>query len=192
MASVLGELGLFKKPVPEKQERVIIKLPDENEGVAIDVAMVDKRSDDFDRSSILARIRKVRVAQVPRERLKAVPKKAAPAQKGPTTVKVKRVRKRPKIKFGKNLLKGTVTAVALPVEKEVDESKSVKVSARRRGKVKVRTRSDVSPSRIKIGDTLVISRLWPNLPKVNLRASAYYMNNRKIFINFINSYEIIY
>jgi len=187
MASVLGELGLFKKPVPEKQEKVVIKLPDEKEGVAIDVAMIDKRSDDFDRSSVLARIGKVRVAHVPRERLKAVPKKVVPVKKGPTTVKVKRVRKRPKIKFGKNLLKGTVTTVALPVETEADKSKSVKVSARRRGKVKVRTRSDVSPSRIKIGDTLVISRLWPNLPKVNLRASAYYMNNRKIFINFINT-----
>lgn len=42
-----------------------------------------------------------------------------------------------------------------------------------------------SDSMIQIGDTSLPKRL-PALPKYDLRASNYYMNNREIFINFIN------
>ena len=40
---------------------------------------------------------------------------------------------------------------------------------------------------IKIGDTILEDRLPPQLPKVLIKSSSYYLNNRKIFINFISS-----
>jgi hypothetical protein len=40
---------------------------------------------------------------------------------------------------------------------------------------------------IQFGDTPLLSRLPPKQPKVNYKVSSYYMNNREIFVNFINS-----
>jgi len=38
-----------------------------------------------------------------------------------------------------------------------------------------------------IGDTPIINRLPTKLPPINIKVSSYYLNNREIFINFINS-----
>ncbi len=40
---------------------------------------------------------------------------------------------------------------------------------------------------IEIGDTFLNRRLPKKLPIINIKSSTYYMNNREIFINFINS-----
>jgi len=40
---------------------------------------------------------------------------------------------------------------------------------------------------IQFGDTPLIERLPAKQPKVNYKVSSYYMNNREIFVNFINS-----
>jgi SNF2 family DNA or RNA helicase len=45
---------------------------------------------------------------------------------------------------------------------------------------------DVDPS-MKIGNATLGKRLKPSRPPVNLRVSNYYMNNREIFVNFINN-----
>ena len=200
MATIIAEFGLFKKPAPKKKQNVEIVIPNEQVDVSIAVAVIDKRDKDFNRKDALQKIKKARISNIS----KIVPVKAAitrtvltpvetkedvSLKRGPTTVRIRRTVKKPrKIKLGKNILKGTITAINLPTQPEqIPMSKSIKVSAKRRGKVKVRSRSDVPQSKIKIGDTLVVDRMWPNVPKINLRASSYYMNNRKIFINFINS-----
>jgi hypothetical protein len=40
---------------------------------------------------------------------------------------------------------------------------------------------------INIGDTDITSRLPKRTPPINIKVSSYYMNNREIFVNFINS-----
>jgi len=40
---------------------------------------------------------------------------------------------------------------------------------------------------VQFGDTSLIQRLPEKQPKVNYKVSSYYMNNREIFVNFINS-----
>jgi hypothetical protein len=40
---------------------------------------------------------------------------------------------------------------------------------------------------VQFGDTPIIERLPEKQPKVNYKVSSYYMNNREIFVNFINS-----
>lgn len=193
MADIIGELDLFKKPVPVKKQGVVIVIPQEQQGVGIGIAITDRRSDGFDRRAVLDKINKVRIAHVPIQRKRPsqsveAKEDVSPVVKAPTTVRVKRVKRPRRIKLGKNILKGTITAINLPAKAPSDaDSKSVKVSVKRRGKVTVRTRTDVPESRIKIGDTLVVDRMWPKAPPINLRANSYYMNNRKIFINFINT-----
>ena len=60
-----------------------------------------------------------------------------------------------------------------------------------------RTRISVKPEKgvavlgpeinVVIGDTLLPKRLHKREPLINIKASSYYMNNREIFVNFINS-----
>jgi hypothetical protein len=60
-----------------------------------------------------------------------------------------------------------------------------------------RTRLTVKPEKgvailgpeinVVIGDTLLPKRLHKREPLINIKASSYYMNNREIFVNFINS-----
>ena len=200
MATIIAEFDLFKKPTPKKKQNVEIVIPKEQVDVSIAVALIDKRDKDFNRKEALQKIKKARISNISKivpvkvvtTRVVMTPvetKEDVPSKRGPTTVRIRRSVKKPlKIKLGKNILKGTITAINLPAQPEqIPMSKSIRVSAKRRGKVKVRSRSDVPQSKIKIGDTLVVDRMWPNVPKINLRASSYYMNNRKIFINFINS-----
>ena len=186
MAGILSELDLFKKKTPAKKRGVEIMVPQAQEGVDIGINIVDKRSIGFDRKAALHRINSDRISHL--STVGPVKKAKVVVRRGPTTVRVRQpTKKARKIRLGKNILKGTITSINLPAQPKEAELKAKKVLGRRRGKVKVRTRSDVPPERIKIGDTLVIERMWPTVPKVNLRASAYYMNNRKIFINFINT-----
>ena len=189
MAGILAELDLFKKPAPVKRSGVEIAVPRAQEDIDIDIAVVDKRSIGYDRKTALQRINRVRVTHLVEQPIKkALPKTPTPVVKrGPTTVTVRRaIKKGKKVRLGKNILKGTITTINLPAKSSDIESKSVKISVKK-GKVKVRTRSEVPSERIKIGDELVVDRMWPDVPKLNLRSSAYYMNNRKIFINFINT-----
>ena len=42
-------------------------------------------------------------------------------------------------------------------------------------------------TKVEITDRTILDRLPPKQPNVNIKVSSYYMNNREIFINFINS-----
>jgi hypothetical protein len=72
-----------------------------------------------------------------------------------------------------------------PVEEEEIEVLTVKPRKRTTPKV-VRGVIPLGPdSMIQIGDTPLPKRL-PPIPKYDLKASTYYMNNRELFVNFIN------
>ena len=79
-----------------------------------------------------------------------------------------------------------------PIKKEhVEEKEHEVIKLRKRlstkSKAVVRTLTQVPFSKIKIGDFLMSDRLWEKDQTRTIRASGYYMNNRKIFINFIGS-----
>ena len=59
MADIIGELDLFKKPVPVKKQGVVIVIPQEQQGVGIGVTITDRRRDGFDRRAALDKINKV-------------------------------------------------------------------------------------------------------------------------------------
>jgi hypothetical protein len=75
----------------------------------------------------------------------------------------------------------------LPLEQGVEEEIEVRAKPRKRSTKKV-TRGviELGPElMIKIGDTPLERRL-PPLPVFDVKVSSYYMNNREIFVNFIN------
>ena len=113
--------------------------------------------------------------------------------KGPTKIRLKIKKTGKKIKLGKTIRKGTITAIRPPPlsKSELASAKpSKKLKLKIKGKlptIQSRTRSDVPTSMIRIGDTLLQQRLPKPQAPVNIRSSAYYQSNREIFINFINS-----
>ena len=111
--------------------------------------------------------------------------KVSKRPKGSVKVKMK-VKKKGRIRIGK-IHKGTITGIAtlkpIPSAKKVKVKKGLKV--RVQGKVS-KKRSDAPESMIQIGSETIAERLGPPPPSIEIEADAYYMNNREIFINFIN------
>ena len=112
--------------------------------------------------------------------------------KGPTKIRLKIKKTGKKIKLGKTIRKGTITAIRPPPLSKSERSStqsSKKLKLKIKGKlatIKSRTRSEVPSSMIRIGETLLPERLPKPQAPVSIRASAYYQTNREIFINFIN------
>jgi len=212
MDDLLGQFNLLKKPVPARKKRVGVRMRPKG-AVQVNVRIVDKSEDDVDRQALLANVYTRAVVKIPKHRAELAPK--SPAERladilnkkpvadvaveevpmeekkveAPTSVKrsaIKVKRKRGKIRIGKSIRKGTITALAPPVVKIQGKRKRARVK-RDLGTVESRERSDVPSELIKIGDTIVQERLPREAKPVNIRASAYYMNNREIFTNFINS-----
>jgi len=203
MTSILEQLEV--KPVPKSKERVKIVIPVEGK-VQIKTKIIDRTKGDFDRSAIMNRL-KERGLSVPKMRAKdkirvltealvddstkgtkeieettvvedVAPPKPVVKIKG--KVKIKKLGKI-KLKTSKKIKKGTITAIAQP---ETASSKpAVRVRLPKRVSVK---RSGVPPAIISFERDLN-QRLPVAQPSVNIRAGAYYRNNREIFVNFINS-----
>ena len=206
--------ALLQKPVPKKARRLAINRPKPQGGVEVDVKIVDKSSES-NRNNLLNKIRQARVvkireptvpeveqslqihpkphSKIPEEEVIEVSEdiiQEEPSKvRKPTKIRLKIKKTGKKIKLGRTIRKGTITAIKPP---PLSESKTTtrKLKLKIKGKLpsfKTRTRSDVEPSMIRIGDTLLTNRLPKIKAPVNIRASAYYQTNREIFINFINS-----
>lgn len=197
MDDILGNLGLYKKPVPKQIKSVKVAIPQVKEDIDINVTIIDKTKEQFDRDAVMAKIKKPQPKQIipeEKEMLEEAPKPVISKPKPRVSQPKPKVESQPdddsdgvivvkrkkRLRIGKSLKK-TITGI---IEEE-DSPPVVKV--KRGKKVKVRTLTDVPSSKIVIGDTLLSDRLWPKEESVNIRAPSYYMNNRKIFINFIDA-----
>ena len=194
MDDILGNLGLYKKPVPKEKTSIKVAIPQVLEDITVNITIIDKTREPFDRDAIMARINKSQPMQKIPEEEEILQEKSKPrvskskprVDKTPTdvddsdVVMVVKRKGKSRLKIGKSLKK-TITGYTA-------EEKSPPVIKVKKGhKVKVRTLTDVPSSKIVIGDTLLSERLWPKQEDINIRAASYYMNNRKIFINFIDA-----
>ena len=104
-------------------------------------------------------------------------KKPESKKKEPTTEEGKKKESAPKRGPKKlKLVEITKGTVSTPGESKIK---------RRKPKLKVLTEG--RESELVLGETIDVSRLPKKKDDVLIRASAYYMNNREIFVNFINS-----
>ena len=185
MSSLLEQLEV--KPQSKTQQKVKIIIPTEGQAkVRAKPRIIDRTGEEFDRSVIMEKLKrrglsvpkmkqsaKIRVltealSDTPEETVDEVIKVKKPK------IKIKKLGK-VKIRGSKNIKKGTITAIAKPGTPI--RVKLPKISLRR---------SQISPNIIKFERELS-SKLPGPQPSVNIRAGAYYRNNREIFVNFINS-----
>jgi len=168
MSSLLQRLE--KKPIPADQVAITVMLPRAADG-GTTAAIVDKTTLGYDRARLRERMARRgmtlprRQRPEPKEPQAAVaPKEPRPPPAAPRPPPVK-IKKRGRVRLSKRIKKGTITAV--------------------RGATPGVAQLEVEPTSVVVG-AHVLQRPAP-APPVRIRASAYYMNNRQIFINFINS-----
>ena len=178
------------KPVPLSKANIVIKLAKPKVDVNIKAKIVDKRSSDMDREQLLVNIKKRKKesaihvnSQVPirpsikRTSIASKPPKDPKESTGePKIKKPKKTRKRLKLV---GIDKGTISTVGQP--------RDINPEMRKTKKPKLKIVSEGSVQELVIGDIIKKENLPKEQQKVTIKASAYYLNNRKIFVEFINN-----
>jgi len=182
---------LEKIPVSNKKQRFAVKFGMQGEsGNKPKTKIVNKTREDFNRNSILKNLRrrvvlsKTPIAPKPLEpppevSLPIIPEESVESKINSTIKPKKKGKKRNKrVKIVK-FKPGKHTTVSRKAVRE--ETRKVQVTTRDGDVV------EIDPERIKIDDKFIEDRLPPKMPPVTIRSSDYYMNNRKIFLEFITN-----
>jgi len=213
---LLAKLKNKPIPKKIEQIQIIIPEPAKREDVQINTLIIDKtKESNIDRNAILERIRmnKDFKGVTFRPEMSRIPEKSPLRREKPSPIaevteqeeerkeeqkeeEKKEEQVKPKQKRGKKYKLIMIDEPAeVQVEELVEEKKqltpeqevfTIKVKKRRTKKPKEIVQEGPFDNVI-IGSTLLQERLPPEQSKVLIRASNYYMNNRKIFINFISS-----
>ena len=178
------------KPVPLSKANVVIKLAKPKVGVNIKAKIVDKRSSDVDREQLLVNIKKrnneLAIQTKSKVPVKAVikrkltdpksPKDEKESTGEPKIKKPKKTRKRLKLV---GIDKGTISTIGQPHD--------INPETRKTKKPTLKIVSEGSVQELVVGDIIKKENLPKDQQKVTIKASAYYLNNRKIFVEFINN-----
>ena len=193
-AILLAKLKVKKQPQVRKVIEVVIPQATQLEPVLVKTKIVDKRAKHaFDRQAFVGEIQ-ARV--IP----KTVKSPALQVEPTPEISKVERVvpKKRTKRLKLETSTQATPTKPSAKQEKTptdldnivsvVDEPLSITVKRKKR-----KTKSPIGivkmgpTSMLQVGDLTIEDRMGKKGPPVGIRLSAYYMNNREIFSNFMSS-----
>ena len=165
-----------------------------------DVKIVDNRGK-IDRAAIMARLAEpaIKVSlkpkdeiQIPKDEIpkEAIPKEEIPKEAEPIVVVEKPEEADPVVVVEKPEEEETI--IIKPkgkrkTKKLIIEGEEGEPKKRRTRKKKLQLEADKSDPSIQIGDLINVQQLPKTREKVIVKASAYYLNNRKVFVNFINN-----
>ena len=168
--------SLSKKSKPEKPKIREIIL--EKGQVDVDMALVDETDSNYNIKALRQKLKKERGLSAPKLFKFAPPPSTSstPAESKTSSPSDTDIKKPVKL----------TTTIKLPGE-ETEES----VEKREKRKRKIAEIEDIKlemdASLIEVDDEPLGNRLATKEPSVNVKANAYYLNDREIFINFINS-----
>jgi hypothetical protein len=161
--SVLEKLRV--KPNPKKIEQIMVKIaqPIQDEPVLIQTKIVDKTKDKLiDRDAFITKLNTYVSLKLPKE--KTPTPITAPAKKAKKILKKLKL-----VSDGTTKLKESKE----PVKRKTTKPDMTVIS------------DDIDMEQL-LGDAKLITRLPTKDKKVLYRANSYYMNNREVFVNFIN------
>ena len=149
------------------------------------LVIVKEIQKEFDRQGLLDKIKQKQLGKVVTKPILEISDSKRVIE--PVLEPVIEPQKKPaKIKKGKLRIKDDVVGEIIGEQPVIQIKEPVK-----------RTRISIKPEKgvavlgpeinVVIGDTVLPKRLHKREPLINLKASSYYMNNREIFVNFINS-----
>ena len=166
--------------------------------------IVDETHKGFDRNTLLDKLKQSKLSKVSIKPIIAASEQK-PATESVAQKPVERVKKATKVAKGRLLMieeddeegeepatkqKGVDDDDAAEAEEAEDEKVAVKPTkskARISEKVKKGVAVLGPETMVEIGDTDLAARLPKRIPPINIKVSSYYMNNRELFVNFINS-----
>ena len=166
-AALLAKLRVKNLPKRSDTVKIVIRQPEAREEIAIKTKIVDKRAEiGFDREAFLDGIKDARpVADKTIKPPPAVPAMPAAADEPVVAKTPKKLKKRLRLVEG-----DTIPNIVIRKKREPQ------------GVARV-----IPEGLVEIGAVPMAQRLPPENPKIRIKASSYYLNNREIFINFINS-----
>ena len=159
--NVLTKFNLMKKPVPKKPSGVKVRIP-----VKIQAVIIDKRDSGYNRNDFKARLLKGKKPSLPPPQEQE--------KKAEAAIPWKKKEKVSKVKLSS--VENTLAKIEKKTKIELDKIKEKEKDF------------EISEEIIEIEDKALAVRLPEKRPSVLIRSSAYYMNNREYFINFINSH----
>ena len=192
-SQLLGKLTI--KPIPKTKEDLVIKIKkpaSEMSEVVVKTKIIDKSRDnlDFNRDEFLAKIKpKSTIPATSKTIIKTKSTQDREDREDKDTIIMQDVEKLPE-----RLILQPFTEKSTDSQKISNISESTK--SKSRDTVKPSARITQTPigiplegpsSQLIIGSESINKRLPQPKEKIIIRASNYYMNNREIFINFINS-----
>lgn len=168
-AALLAKLRV--KNLPERLDTVeiVIRQPEAREEIAIKTKIVDRRADvGFDREAFMIGIKDARPVA---DKTAQAPKMVPPVQAAVDVEQV--IAKKPtKLKKRLKLVEGDAIPKAVVRRKKREPQGVARV---------------IPEGLVQIGSVPLAERLPQKNPDIRIKASSYYLNNREIFINFINS-----
>ena len=165
-ADLLAKLRIKKQPKRQDEVAIVLKPPQRYEEIVLKAQVVDKRKDKkVDRGLFMATIaNKTKVVRKDKPELEIESKIQEPPKEIIAVKKPKKLKKKLKL---------------------VNKIK-IKRTARKR-KSPIGVVKEVPENLVVIGSDPILKRVAKKEPNVLIKASSYYMNNRAIFVNFINS-----
>ena len=167
--------NLSIKPIPHKCNPVFVHL-NENK----DTFIIDKRNDGFNINELINRLKNKNVIKVNQQIIE--PKINEISNINP------QINNKPKIKkIKRQLILEEEEEEEKKVENELNKDEILIQPKKRKTNKKEKGIVELGDeTMVQIGDTLINKRLPINPPTINIKVSSYFMNNREIFINFIN------
>ena len=169
------EQKLKVKPVPKN--KVSTEVKQNKEKIEVKTTIVDKTDTGYDRNLLKQKMRdrglvfSVEYKKKPEHvSIKQVFKSGKTKK---PVLKLKKLRKKLKLKISNKISKGTITQFATPLQKTVVKTR--------------RKLPQVPEEQINLVLTDLKNRIPAAQPVIKIKSNAYYLNNRQIFINFINS-----
>jgi len=195
-SELLAKLKVKPIPKPKTSVEVVIPVASKKEEVSVKTVIVDKRGERLvDREAILARIRGTKTKIKTPEIVRVTPPIEAHIieQSVPLiTEKVAKPKTKKKTEKIKLIIKPELTdaveTTQPPTEQPPVETAPtvIKIKKKRTEKLKI-VQQEGPLSMLVINDTPIGERIPAPKPKVLIRSSEYYLNNRQIFVNFISS-----
>ena len=171
-AALLARLKVKNQPKRPDVIDIVIKPPEQREEVQIKTQIVDRRAElGFNREQFL---RELEPARTIKEQKPDIPEVQVQVDVPAEPEQPKAITKKPK------KLKRKVKLV-------MQDDGEAPAPRRRKRKTPIGVTRVLPEGLVQIGETTMAERLAPKPPQVLIRASEYYMDNREIFINFINS-----
>ena len=188
------------KPNVHECEPVIIKLQQAEQGVNISkpIIITDKRKEGYNPSNLLERLKNKNISKV----IEKFPEfKEEIVDKAPIPINIE-VNNKPKIKKMKKQLilvedeeeqkeqEGLERQEGQEVLEQLEEILELEIEPKSKKRRTTKKEKGIvelgNETMVQIGDTIIAKRLPNNPPNINIKVSSYFMNNREIFINFIN------